>query len=378
MDCTYHQQQICKSCSWLHLGYQQTLADKTTALRELFPEAEVRPFMGVESAKGSRIRARLAVTGTVDDLQIGFYDDQHKIVPVDQCPLHHPLINEFATRLPKIIQTAKLTPFDMTTDRGELKFVVITCSPTHQQLMVQFVLRSKEAVDRIRSLWRKMSDVDKQMTPVMSINLQPVRSSSISGTEELLVSEQTVLPIRFGDTELVFGPQSFLQTNYEVASALYAEVGRVLKEQASENVLDLYCGAGAFSLTSASPSQSVLGIDVSANAIECAIEAARRNGRSNATFLCRSLECTTASHLETSNFDTFICNPPRRGLDAASVALIMALRPASVVYSSCNPMTLQRDTKLLASNYQIAHLQLFDMFPFTPHAEVLAVLKRSV
>ncbi len=376
MDCTYYQQQICKSCSLLHLDYQQTLANKAAALKELFPAADVRPFSDVESAVGSRIRARLAVTGTLDDLQIGFYDDQHKIVPVDQCPLHHPLINEFATRLPQIIQAAKLTPFDMATDRGELKFVVITCSPTHQQLMVQFVLRSKEAVDRIRSLWRKMNDVDKQLVPVMSINLQPVRSSSVSGTEELLVSEQTILPIRFGDTELVFGAQSFLQTNYAVATALYAEAGRVLKEQSSASVLDLYCGAGAFSLTAGSQARTVLGIDVSANAIDCATESARRNGRSNATFLCRSLECTTASHLDGRDFDTFICNPPRRGLDAASVALIQAMRPASVVYSSCNPLTLQRDVQMLSASYTIAHLQPFDMFPFTSHVEVLAVLNR--
>lgn len=316
----------------------------------------------------------MAVTGTFEQPQLGFYDDQQKIVAVDDCPLHHPLINEFTQQLPAIIRDAKLSPYDMQTDRGELKFVVLTCSPTHRQLMVQFVLRSREAVDRIRSHWRRTPDSEKQLVTVMSINLQPARSSTISGPDEIQISEQTSLPIRFGNTELLFGPQSFLQTNYEIAAALYAATDSVIREQAVESLLDLYCGAGAFSLTAGASARTVIGIDVSANAIECATQAATRNNRTNTQFHCRSLEAITADRIAERDFDAIICNPPRRGLDAATVALIQTLRPRLLLYSSCNASTLQRDIQRIGADYQLEYLQPFDMFPFTQHFEVLAML----
>ncbi len=377
MHCTFHQSQICHSCSLLHLEYQQTLKSKLDTLTELFPETAVREFRGMTSTTGSRIRARLAITGSLEKLEVGFFDDQQRIIPVDQCPLHHPLINAWAATLPTLIRDAKLTPYDMHTDRGELKFVVITCSPTHQQLMIQFVLRSREAVDRIRSLWRRMSEHEKETVKVVSINLQPARSSAISGRDELPVSEQTCLPIRFGQRELLFGPQSFLQTNYEIADSLYETVGEIVRDNGANGILDLYCGVGAFSLTATSGAQPVLGIDVSTNAIACANEAAGRNGIANAVYECRSLECTTVDQLADRGFDTIICNPPRRGMDAASVSLIQSLRPSLLLYSSCNASTLKRDTTILAGDYRIESLQPFDMFPYTPHMEVLAVMRRK-
>ncbi|MEJ7593917.1 MAG: methyltransferase [Planctomycetaceae bacterium] len=377
MHCEYFQSQRCRSCSLLDKTYNATLQHKQDVLTQMFPELRILPFVPCQDVAGSRIRAKLAVTGTLDDPQIGFFDDQQTLVSVDNCPLHHELINEFTQRLPFIIRDTRLMPYDMQTDRGELKFVVLTCSPTHQQLMVQFVLRSREAVDRIRSLWRRMGDLEEQPIAVMSVNLQPVRSSTITGTEEIPISEPANLPIRFGDTELLFGPQSFLQTSYEIAAALYAAAGRMLQQHAAENVLDLYCGVGAFSLTACSQARSVTGIDISRNAIDCADEAARRNHRHNSQFLCRSLDQFKASELTTHNFDTIVCNPPRRGLDTASVTLIQTLRPRLLLYSSCNPVTLRRDIQLLDSDYQLNLLQPFDMFPFTHHCEVLTLLVRK-
>ncbi len=377
MHCEHFQSQRCRSCSLLDNTYTATLQHKQDVLTQLFPESRILPIVPCQDVAGSRIRAKLAVTGTLDNPQIGFFDDQQTLVAVDDCPLHHALINEFTQRLPSIIREARLTPYDMQTDRGELKFVVLTCSPTHQQLMVQFVLRSREAVDRIRSLWRRMRDAEQQSIAAMSVNVQPVRSSTITGAEEIPISDPTNLPIRFGDTELLFGPQSFLQTNYEIAAALYATAGRMLQEHAAENVLDLYCGVGAFSLTACSQTRSVTGIDISNNAIACAEEAVRRNHRHNAQFLCRSLDQFTASELTAHNFDTILCNPPRRGLDIASVTLIQTLKPRLLLYSSCNPVTLRRDLQLLDSDYHLNLLQPFDMFPFTHHFEVLALLLRT-
>ncbi|MCA9011204.1 MAG: 23S rRNA (uracil(1939)-C(5))-methyltransferase RlmD [Planctomycetaceae bacterium] len=376
LACGYFESRCCRSCTLLEHAYGATLRRKREVLAQLFPITPLAPFVHCEDTAGSRIRAKLAVSGSLTEPQLGFYDDQQTIVPVTDCPLHHPLINEWAQRLPTIIRNTGLTPYDPKCDRGELKFVVLTCSPTHQQLMIQFVLRSREAIDRIRGLWRRMAEAEKHAVPVLSANIQAVRSSRISGSDEISISEQTRLPIRFGVVELLIGPQSFLQTNHEIAVKLYAAAGQLLEQHGAQNVLDLYCGAGAFSLTACASVRSVTGIDSSRNAIDCAREAAARSHLHHAQFLCRGLDQLTTDELAAENFDTVICNPPRRGLDPASVTLIKTLQPRYLIYSSCNPATLQRDAQILAADYELDWLQPFDMFPYTQHFEVLAKLLR--
>ncbi|MFM7864583.1 MAG: 23S rRNA (uracil(747)-C(5))-methyltransferase, partial [Planctomycetaceae bacterium] len=71
------------------------------------------------------------------------------------------------------------------------------------------------------------------------------------------------------------------------------------------------------------------------------------------------------------------CNPPRRGLDAASLELIQRLAPQRLLYSSCSPQTLARDLRLLAGNFRPVWMQGFDMFPLTEHFEVLCELERT-
>lgn len=376
LRCEYFDSRRCRSCTLLEHSYSATLRQKREVLAQLFPITPMAPFVDCQDTAGSRIRARLAVSGSLTEPQIGFYDDQQTIVPVTDCPLHHRLINEWAQGLPTIIRNAGLTPYDPQCDRGELKFVVLTCSPTHQQLMIQFVLRSREAIDRLRGLWRRMTEAERQAVPVLSANIQAVRSSRIIGSEEIPISEQTCLPIRYGGAELLIGPQSFLQTNHEIAVKLYAAARQLLEEHGAQYVLDLYCGAGAFSLTACASVRSVTGIDISQNAIDCAREAAARSYLHHVRFLCRGLDQLTTGELAAENFDTVICNPPRRGLDPASVTLIKTLQPRYLIYSSCNPLTLQRDVQILAPDFELDQLQPFDMFPYTHHFEVLAKLQR--
>ena len=76
MKCVYHEQKICSSCTLLGLEYSQTLQQKSQTLAALFPDVPINPFHGVSSPVGGRIRARLAVSGSLSDPQIGFFDDQ--------------------------------------------------------------------------------------------------------------------------------------------------------------------------------------------------------------------------------------------------------------------------------------------------------------
>jgi 23S rRNA (uracil747-C5)-methyltransferase len=390
MDCSYFRTHVCRSCSLLESDYQSILIARDAVVGELFPDSQILPCVPMERTAGSRIRGKLAVAGITDDPLIGFFAESQQFTAVDQCPLHHPLINQFAALLPKLIRDYRLTPYVPSTDSGELKFVVVTCSPapglstpglqssgnpSAGELMVQFVLRSKEAVDRIRKAWIAGDLNHGGPVGVVSVSIQPERSSKISGEIDIPISDQIWLPLRFDDVELLYGPGSFLQTNYEMADKLYRAARNLLIEHQAAAVLDLYCGAGAFSLAAAPATATTLGVDVSADAIAAARESARRAHRTNAQFLCRNLSNATDNDLMSSGFDVVVCNPPRRGLDGASLHWIRSVCPRLLLYSSCNVATLKRDADLLAADFRMVRLQAFDMFPWTSHFEVLALME---
>lgn len=380
MDCSYFNAAVCRSCSLLEQSYESTLAQKQHWLKALFPNVVIEPITPSPVISGSRIRARVAVFGDCAAPHFGFLNEQRQIAAVDQCPLHDPAINRLLTRLPALIAEYRLAPYVMADDTGELKFVVVTWSQTHQQLMLQLVLRSRESVDRIRRLWREHQQTTFCDVAVLSVNLQPVRSSALNGREEIPISDNRRLSLRYGGATIQYGSQSFVQTNYQVAELLYRRSTELLNQHGARRLTDLYCGTGAFSLTAATPETVVYGFDVATDAVACANESALQNGVISATFIAHAsgvigLAVDHPLHI-TDASDAVICNPPRSGLDEAARQFVARQNPPLVLYSSCNPETLKRDTDLLSSQFRLAALAPFDMFPMTTHLEVLAVLER--
>ncbi len=374
-SCRHFEALTCRSCSYLDQTAEAVISGKQSHLQSLFPDVTLQPAVVCEAPYGSRIRARLAVAGTFENPVFGFFNDLQQVVPVADCPLHHPLITGAIGSVSQFVGSAKLTPYSPERNAGELKFLVLTASPSHDQLMIQWVLRSREAVDRIRSVWRKLSAAERGPLSVMSIGIQAQRSSRIYGEEDILISETRRLPIQFGPVILGLGSGSFVQTNHEIASKLYLAAEQRLTGGRPGRVLDLYCGTGAFSLLAGKCGHDVLGIDITEESIASAIDAAESQ-RITARFACRSLQAFQAAELAGQAFDTVICNPPRRGLDDAMRTLIKSIQPRRILYSSCNPETLRRDLEPLKETMEIRFLQLFDMFPMNRQYEVLCELVR--
>jgi 23S rRNA (uracil747-C5)-methyltransferase len=376
-SCQHFEVERCRSCELLPLQVHGSVSRRQVLLRQLFPDVNLQPLQYSSNPAGSRIRARMAVDWQQSPLGFGFFDQRQQVVPVEDCPLHHPLITQSIPTLREFLLRAQLTPFDPDRNSGELKFVVLTAAPDAGQVMVQWVLRSQESVSRIRSVWRKMSPADRGTVHVMGVGIQPLRSSQIGAELELCVSEERSLQIRFGDLPLFFGPGSFIQTNHEIATRLYSAAGQRISGGVPGPVLDLYCGAGGFGLMAASHGRAVVGLEKSATAIENARRSAELMGVA-AEFRQCSLEADQTMLAADEYFSTIICNPPRRGLDPASIELIQRLAPQRVLYSSCSPQTLARDLQLLSGQFQPIWMQGFDMFPLTEHFEVLCELELTV
>jgi len=148
--------------------------------------------------------------------------------------------------------------------------------------------------------------------------------------------------------------------------------------QGSEQVLDLYCGNGNFSLPIAGQVAAVTGIEEYAGSIAAAEANRTVNGITNAEFFCADA-AAGLKQLAVSGrrFDTVILDPPRSGA-AEAVPELCRLNPARIIYVSCDPSTLARDCGLLAVNgYHVRESAPVDMFPQTYHLESVTLLQKQ-
>lgn len=169
---------------------------------------------------------------------------------------------------------------------------------------------------------------------------------------------------------------AFFQVNTSVAALLVNAVLRALDLQRHERVLDVYCGVGLFTVPVANRAAQVTGIEANVEACDDARFNLQAAGALADIF---ALDAGAALHTPTiasTRWDAIVLNPPRAGVDHATLLNVMALRAPKLVYVSCDPATLARDAKRLAAGgYVLQSAQPFDMFPQTHHVETVAVFQ---
>lgn len=154
------------------------------------------------------------------------------------------------------------------------------------------------------------------------------------------------------------------------------------------DLLELYCGNGNFTLALAGNFRRVLATEVAKISVRSAEHNVARNGIDNVTVVRMSSEEFTEAWngvrpfkrlrhigLGAHDFSTLFVDPPRAGLDPATVEL--ARRFDRILYISCNPMTLRDNLASLANTHRVERFAVFDQFPWTHHLECGALLVRG-
>ncbi|WP_394516732.1 23S rRNA (uracil(747)-C(5))-methyltransferase RlmC [Pantoea sp. SGAir0175] len=374
MHCALYQAGRCRSCQWLEKPYPQQLSDKQTQLTQLLdgmPVADWRPPI-TSAQQGFRNKAKMVVSGSVEKPLFGMVARDGEPVDLCACPLYPASFVAVFDVLKPFIARAGLTPYNVARKRGELKFLLLTES-TQGGMMLRFVLRSHSKLAQLRAALPWLQQQLPQLQ-VISANIQPVHMAILEGEEEMALTPEQALPERFNDVPLYIRPQSFFQTNPQVAAALYATARDWVAELPVHSMWDLFCGVGGFGLHCATPQMQLTGIEISAEAIACAQQSAQQLGLEQVSFA--ALDSTQFATGHTSVPQLVLVNPPRRGIGAELCAWLSRMAPDYILYSSCNPASMAQDIARLA-DYDISRVQLFDMFPHTAHFEVLTLLRRK-
>jgi 23S rRNA (uracil1939-C5)-methyltransferase len=210
----------------------------------------------------------------------------------------------------------------------------------------------------------------------VQIHLQTGGLDSVAALDE---TSPLVYRLPEFDIELEFSPTDFIQVNAALNRRMIGRAIELLAPQSEDDVLDLYCGLGNFTLPLARRSGRVIGVEGERGLIERARHNARRNGIANAEFHVADLATVDAQlPWARRSYAGVLLDPPRVGTGDEVLRLIERCGARRVVYVSCHPGSLARDSGVLVGElgFRLEAAGVIDMFPHTSHVESMALFKR--
>ncbi|MCL4477307.1 MAG: class I SAM-dependent RNA methyltransferase [Nitrospirae bacterium] len=180
-------------------------------------------------------------------------------------------------------------------------------------------------------------------------------------------------------------PWSFFQSHWSLNRVVVETVVRELSPLENKRILDLYAGAGNFSLPLSLQAMEIVAVEENSSAVEDGRRNVMLNGVRNCTFVNLSVEKILESRKKhqveklfgESHYDSVVLDPPRAGLTSECLRRIMETGSERIVYISCNPATLARDVKKMREKYEVESIRMVDFFPNTYHIEALVFLRRK-
>ncbi len=345
-ECPYYD--VCGGCNLLHLGYNDQLAYKQEKVENILSKyGNIDPsLIGKIVPSPEQFNYRNKVSLKVKNIA-GFYKNKtNDIVKIDECLLASKPINKL---IKKINEFGKLE---------HISDIVIKAMSDEEVMLIIYTDSCKD----VDTFAEYMSDFVKNI--IIFGNNKQVSSTNKSN-----------IIARLGKKQYIVNPLSFFQINLAQTLNIYNKINEYVIKSKSNNLLDLYCGTGSIGIFVSDNCESLTGVEIIKEAIENAKENAKLNGVKNSSFYVGDTKLVLDKI--NSNFDTVIVDPPRAGLDKKVVDDIIKISPSTLVYLSCDPMTLARDLKLLSEKYEIVEVTPYDMFPNTYHVETLVLLKKK-
>lgn len=375
--------QRCGGCAFWHLSYGEELRLKAARVQEQLRrigglELEISPAVGAAEQTGYRNKAQFPIRCVKGRACGGFYaPGSHGVVSGAPCAIQPAVFNELLNWTLGFMERYGLAAYDEGERTGLVRHLYLRRGEATQQIMVCLVVNSRTFAQKeqfaaeVRAAFPQTAAVfinynDRDTNVVLG-----ARTESVYGpgyVEDLLLGRRYRI-----------APQSFYQVNRRQTEVLYTRAIQAAAPTGRERVLELYCGIGTIGLSLAGQCRELVGVEIVPEAVENAMENARRNGIENASFLCADAkEAARRFAAEGRSFEVVIVDPPRKGCDAATLEAICQIAPQRVVYISCNAATLARDLKTLEEHgFKTRSVTPVDLFPRTRHIEVCALLERK-
>lgn len=326
----------CGGCHYQQLSYAQQLHWKREILRELFDRAKLPLPVEIKTIEAEPLGYRNRTQFHFHDGKVGFLETgSHRLVPVDQCPVSSPKINEVLQALNRLARDHRFPRF--------LKTLEVFTNETSIQLNVT----------------ETNAPIAKHFFDWMAHELPGVQPGAI---------EYDALGYSWKVSY-----RSFFQVNRFLVDALAAQT---IDGLAGKHAIDLYAGVGLFSLPLAKAFERVTAVESGKVAMYDLEANSRRYEIGNIRIVQANVDAFLTDQTEVP--DVILADPPRSGLGKVASEQLARIACPELRLVSCDPSTLVRDLAvLMGAGYRVEELTLVDLFPQTFHIETITRLRRD-
>ncbi len=337
---------VCGGCQLQHISYNKQVQFKEQALSECLTR-----LSKIDADLSSPIfrepwNYRFRGQFKIDREKIGFFREKtREIIDIDNCPLMAGETNKYLLISKRLLKNVHLKEIHISV--GDVAVGLIKSGDT----------------SNAQSYWRELASM--------------FMTSGFSG---IWIEHQNGRILKYGlpyttfnlaDLQYTVSPMSFFQSHWRLNQEVVKFLMDSLQPLKGKRVLDLYSGAGNFSILLSGDAEAVTGIEEN----PYAIEDGKRNLRVNGIGNCKFIHAAAEDFDVNQDVDILLIDPPRSGITNRVMNKILSLTPETIAYISCNPATLARDLKKLLAKYSIESIRMIDFFPQTYHIESLTFLR---
>lgn len=379
-DCATYKR--CGGCSLRHMTYESTLKLKRQVVQNLVnkglkKKVEVLETIGMENPYNYRNKAQYPVgLNSEGQPEVGVFAQRtHTIIPIQTCLIQTEISQKIAKTILNFVKEKNIQVYNEENQKGLLRHIVIKVGKYTNQVMCILVVNDSkfnQEQELVKLLCEKYPEIK---TIVKNINNK--NTNVILGKENINLYGNGYIEDKLGEYIFKISPMSFYQVNPVQAEILYTTAINQANLDRNDILFDLYCGIGTIGIFASKYVNKVYGIEIVPQAIEDAKENAKINDVKNIEFICGDVEVAFDELINKEKIipSAIIVDPPRKGLDNKTVENIAKIKPAKLVYISCNPATMVRDLAKLEDIYNIKTIQPVDMFPWTNGVESITILE---
>ncbi|EEZ80308.1 MAG: RNA methyltransferase [uncultured Candidatus Thioglobus sp.] len=358
---------ICGGCSFQHLSSEDQIIAKGKWLKDaLMQQAKTEPIIWLEPLQveswGYRRKARLGVryVAKKEKVLVGFREKKSSFITnMSRCEVLHPSLGDHLEDLAQCIEQL---------------------SVKSQVPQIEVAIAEQDTVLILRHL-EPLNAKDEQILADCAHDLGFTWYTQSGGLDTVKPLDKSVV-LTYShpnhNIEMEFLPTDFTQVNFKLNQKMINLALELLELNESDEVIDLFCGLGNFTLPIARHVKHVVGVEGDLGLIERAKYNADQNNITNVDFYKADLfqEVDGFEWFRGKNYNKALLDPARSGA-LEIVEFLPKLGIERLVYVSCNPATLARDTaRLIELGYKLQTAGVMDMFPQTAHVESIALFTK--
>ncbi len=361
-------------------SYEADLKDKQKMIEGLLKDyCKVEPIIGMEQPNYYRNKVNVIFDHDRKGNPIsGVYEEgTHQVVAIENCLVHNQKADAIIASIRGMLKSFKIKTYDVDTDYGLLRHVLVRTGFKSGEIMVVLVISSPILPSK-NNFVKALREQHPEISTIV-VNVNDKKTSTVLGNKEQVIYGKGFIEDTLCEKVFRISPKSFYQVNPAQAEVIYNKAIEMAGFKGNETVVDAYCGIGTIGLIASDHVAKVIGVEINKDAVHDATINAKHNNATNIEFYKNDAgEFMSQMAEQKEVVDVVFMDPPRTGSNEQFMDALALLKPKKVIYISCNPINLERDLQYITKKgYKVEKAVPVDMFPWTGHVETVVLMSRK-